>query len=257
MDHWSLIWTAVGGIAQAAAAIATFLAVGVALWLGIREGRRSLQARYDDARPVLQVDPDTTSRALPRVPKVSIPVQQENGLYLDWTQIQFSIKVQNVGNGPAFNVRSVIYGPEAIALPDSPLMPDGVNWKYLSDEKEKEEREKHWYHWTLDAVRQGEDNRSLEYVLAGQQPLRVNSFAEVNKHIESKDHKQKYSFNAPKHPLSPPTQKEPRCICRVTITYDDIFHRKHASIYDLIFRQGWQVVALLDDVISDLGDLVE
>jgi len=33
------------------------------------------------------------------------------------------------------------------------------------------------------------------------------------------------------------------------------FHRKHASIYDLIFRQGWQVVALIDDVISDLGDL--
>ena len=66
MDHWSLIWTAVGGIAQAAAAIATFLAVGVALWLGIREGRRSLQARYDNARPVLQIDPDTASQGVPQ-----------------------------------------------------------------------------------------------------------------------------------------------------------------------------------------------
>ena len=50
---WSVFWTAVGGNAQAAAAIATFLAVSVALWLGIREGRRCLQARYDDARPIL------------------------------------------------------------------------------------------------------------------------------------------------------------------------------------------------------------
>jgi len=32
---------------------------------------------------------------------------------------------------------------------------------------------------------------------------------------------------------------------------------KHASIYDLAFRQRWQVVALIDDIISDLDDLVE
>ncbi len=72
--NWSPIWTAVGGIAQAAAAIATFLAVGVALWLGIREGRRSLQARYDDARPVLIIKSEPQS----------IPVHQGSDWYLDW-----------------------------------------------------------------------------------------------------------------------------------------------------------------------------
>ncbi len=46
-------------------------------------------------------------------------------------------------------------------------------------------------------------------------------------------------------------------MCRVTMTYQDIFHRKHASIYDLAFRQRWHVVALIDDIISDLDDLVE
>jgi hypothetical protein len=55
---WSLIWTAVGGIAQAAAAVATFLAVFVALRLGRRKDRRSLQARYDDVRPVIQITSD-------------------------------------------------------------------------------------------------------------------------------------------------------------------------------------------------------
>ena len=78
MDYWSVFWTAVGGIAQAAAAIATFLAVGVALWLGVREGRRALQARYDDARPVLQVVSDPQS----------IPVEQGNNLYLNWSEPQ-------------------------------------------------------------------------------------------------------------------------------------------------------------------------
>ena len=40
------------------------------------------------------------------------------------------------------------------------------------------------------------------------------------------------------------------------MTYQDIFRRKHASIYDLIFRQGWQVVAFIDDITNDLRDLV-
>jgi len=77
-------------------------------------------------------------------------------------------------------------------------------------------------------------------------------------HIKPKDHKQKpILFNAPEQPLSSPTLKEPRCVCRVTITHHDIFHRKHASMYGLIFRQGWQAVALIDDITNDLSDLVE
>jgi hypothetical protein len=79
---WSVFWSAVGGIAQAAAAIATFLAVGVALWLGIRKGRRSLQARYDDARPVLIIGPNSS----PSDPWTHIPVQQGNESYLDWSK---------------------------------------------------------------------------------------------------------------------------------------------------------------------------
>ncbi len=141
---WSLNWTAVGAIAQAVAAIATFLAVGVALWLGIREGRRALQARYNDARPVLQIVSD----------QANIPVEQGNELYLDWNQPQFSIRVDNVGNGPAFNVRSVIYGPEAVAVPTQ-LSKSGTSWKHFSDKKEYR-----WYHWTTDAVSQGEKKRN-------------------------------------------------------------------------------------------------
>ena len=43
----------------------------------------------------------------------------------------------------------------------------------------------------------------------------------------------------------------------VAITYHDIFQCKHASIYDLISRQGWQGVALINGIIKDLDDLAE
>ncbi len=103
-------------------------------------------------------------------------------------------------------------------------------------------------------MKQGE-REPLKYVFA--EDFGPNKFSEANKYIKSRDRKQKpIPFNAPKQPLSQPTSKEPRCICRVTITYHDIFHRKHASIYDLVFREGWQVVAFIDDITNDLSDLV-
>jgi hypothetical protein len=239
---WSLNWNAIGAIAQAVAAIATFLAVLVALRLGKREDQRSLLARYDNARPILII---VSSQQ-------NIPLQQGNDSYLDWNNQPPVIEVCNVGNGPALNVRSVIYGPEAIALADPSTTPGGFIWKHLSGEKGKEEREKHWYHWTTDVVSRGEQ-RKLQHTLAGAfSPIK---FSEANKSVGSKSHK--YAFNAPKQPLSSPNSGEPWHLCRVAITYHDIFHRKHASIYDLIFRQGWQAEALIDDIISDLDDLAE
>ncbi len=203
--NWSLIWTAVGGIAQAAAAIATFLAVGVALWLGIREGRRSLQARYDDARPILMLKSEPQS----------IPVHQGSDWYLDWEAAPPVITLYNTGDSPALNVRSVIYGPEAIAAANA-----NETWQYWVGVKAEEEREKRWYHWTVDAISQGEE-KELQYVLASSFSSKV--FSQAKKCIESKYHKQKYPFNAPKHPLeSPNVSKEPWCICRVTITYQDM-----------------------------------
>jgi len=236
---WSVFWTALRGNAQAAAAIATFVAVGVALWVGIREGRRSLQARYDDARPILPLKSEPQR----------IPVHPGSDWYLDWDAPPPVLTLYDAGKGPAFNVRSVIYGPEAIAAPD----PKGT-WQYWVGVEAEEEREKHWSHWTVDAISQGKE-KELRYTLASS--LSPKAFSGAKKLIEAKDHQQKYALNAPKHPLeSPHGSKEPRCICRVTMTYQDIFRRKHASIYDLIFRQGWQVVAMLDDITNDLSDLV-
>lgn len=248
---WTILLTAISAIGAASAA-------GAAAWQAwetrkqVTESRSQgevaraqfLQARYDETRPVLIIvsSPQT------------IAVQQGNESYLDWNQQPPVIEVRNVGNGPALNVRSVIYGPEAEAFADFSPMSGGFTWKYLSDEKQKEEREKRWYYWASDVVSQGEPGK-LQFALAGNfSPVK---FSDANKSIESRNHEHTYAFNAPKQPLASPKSGEPWYICRITITYQDIFHRKHASIYDLAFRQRWQVVALIDDILSDLDDLVE
>jgi len=113
---WTILLTAISAIGAASAA-------GAAAWQAfetrkqVTESRHQgdvaraqfLQARYDDARPVLIIvsSPQT------------IVVVQGNESYLDWNQQSPVIEVRNVGNGPALNVRSVIYGPEAEAFADS------------------------------------------------------------------------------------------------------------------------------------------
>ncbi|MCL4508490.1 MAG: hypothetical protein M1296_03060 [Chloroflexi bacterium] len=44
-------------------------------------------------------------------------------------------------------------------------------------------------------------------------------------------------------------------IARLTLTYQDIFMRKHAGVFDYIDHYGWQCVALLADIPKDLEDL--
>jgi hypothetical protein len=200
--------------------------------------KQFLQARYDDARPVLLIVSDPQG----------IPLQQGNGRYLDWDHQPPTIKVQNAGKGPALHVRSVIYGPEAQSVPAS-SPPSSGTWKHFSDEKEG-----HWYHWAMNAVGQG-DKEALAHVLA--RSSGPNNFSAANMHLTAQDRTQTYSFKAPAQPLSRPGSGETWHLCRVTMTYQDIFHRKHASIHDLVYPQRWQIVALIDDIENDLDDLLE
>ena len=245
---WTLLLTAMSALGAAVAA-------GAAAWQayetrkqvaesksqGDTAREQFLQARYDESRPALIITSDSQS----------IPVHQGDDTWIDWEkQPPPTLEVYNVGRGSALNVKSVIYGPEARAITDSNGM-----WQYWVGIKAEEEKEEHWYHWTTDVVNQGE-TKALVY----HRPSKifgVNQFTEARTFLESKKNNDHYPFHAPKHPLERPNiSKERWRICRVTLTYQDIFHRKHASIYDLVFRQGWQVVALLDDTRNDLDDLV-
>jgi hypothetical protein len=143
---------------------------------------------------------------------------------LDWFTPHRIAKVRNVGKGIALHVRSVIYGPESV-VGQSP------SDKSISDV--------HWYYWKSDVIRPDEEkglDHHQEDPGAG-----VNRFETKNKHI------QQYSFNA--------QGQGPTHLCRISITYHDIFHRKHASIFDFVPNTGWQEIDCLEEIPHDLYDL--
>ena len=53
------------------------------------------------------------------------------------------------------------------------------------------------------------------------------------------------------------SDRRDRCIARLTLTYHDIFGRKHASIFDLTQTGGWVEIAIIPNIEHDLGDLHE
>lgn len=221
---WSIFWTAVAAIGQLSAAGITVWAVIVALRQGKIGKEQFLQARYDEARPILIVTSD---------PK-SIKTQSGHDTLLDWYTKQQTVEVRNVGKGIALHVRSVIYGPEAVIVVDPTS---------LKPSMDKTANDIHWYYWKSDVIHPDE-KKELSHDLG------ASIFGEKNKQVKQ------YSFNAPPQPAwNPGGRQEPTCTCRVTLTYHDIFHRKHASIFDLMLNSGWQEVDFLEDTPQDLRDL--
>jgi hypothetical protein len=220
---WSTFWTAIAAIGQVSAAGITVWAVVVALRQGKIGREQFLRARYDDARPILIVVSDSQS----------IKTQQGKDALLDWNDQHQIVKIQNVGKGIALHVRSVIYGPESVIIQSSyPQQP-------ASDTSA---RDTHWYYWKSDVVRPNEE-KELDHHRG------ASTFETKNKHI------QQNPLNAPAQPFWNPQQQEPTCICRISVTYHDVFHRKHASIFDLVLNSGWQEVDTLEDIPQDLRDL--
>jgi hypothetical protein len=44
-------------------------------------------------------------------------------------------------------------------------------------------------------------------------------------------------------------------VARLTLTYQDVFRRTHAAVYDYIDLYGWQCTALLPGIAKDLEDV--
>jgi len=208
---------------QWAGAIGSFLAVvvavGIAIWSARQAYKQSRQARYDSARPVLSVSSKHNSTLYP------IRTQQGCNNLLDWTSLTQTIVVKNVGSGTAFNVMSILYGPESVVE---------NNQRYVLNNNRP-------WAWTMSSL--GSNDNELCVHDSGS-----TLFYEGNMHIES------YSFLAPAQPDNPDDQ-EPTYICRVVVTYHDIFKCKHASIFDYDIDGNWTMHAVLEDIPYDLHDL--
>jgi hypothetical protein len=237
------------GLGQWVSAIATFLAVVVAVYVSIRSSndsqKQSRRVRYDSARPALVISGDnpvytindrnandsayisSDDRRFNRFQTINTQPGKQG--WIDWNASEHLITLQNVGTGVAFNVMSVIFGPESVE----------DNGKILDASKND------YWHYQINILNIGE-NKACKYSKPVQHLLKGN--------VDG------YSFLAPPQPIIDPSDKkrmlyEDWFICRVTTTYRDIFKRKHASIFDLDIRGYWIMRAFLEDIPKDLYDL--
>lgn len=225
------------GWGQWAGAIGSFLAVVVAIWISLRSSkesqRQSKQTRYDAARPVVVISEGpfhSRDQQLGSEKYSKISIQADKPSWIDWSIPCHQVTLKNVGTGTAFNVISVLFGPEA-------LNDDGKSLDASQND--------HWQHkFTTMAVN---DKQEGKYWVFKKEYTRL------------KQHLGTHSLLAPAQPLIDPSEKlihyDLPYVCRVTTTYHDVFKRKHASIFDLDIQGNWVMKAILEDIPKDIYDL--
>ncbi len=165
------------------------------------------------------------------VPRGNPLFQSDKPNWLDWNVRDQEVPLHNNGTGTALNVASVIYGCESYV----------TDW--TTNQRSDVSKGIHWTAW-------------LGYPIDAKGHLTVThkkgngNFYAANMRIG------KYSFNAPPEPRYNPNSNQSFITARITITYCDIFRRKHASIFDYVQHTGgWQLVEFLEDIPEDLHDL--
>jgi hypothetical protein len=131
------------------------------------------------------------------------------------------ISIHNVGAGVALNVASVLFGESYNTVSDYAI-------KYI-----------HWTCWLRVPVAAG-------LVMKADHKLNRGLFDVETMCIG------KHTLHAPE---PDPYLSLPNTLARITITYLDIFRRKHASIFDFVESDGWQLVEFLENIPQDLHDL--
>ena len=202
---------------QCIGALGSLLAVAVAVGIAIWSGRQSQKQSQQGLYH--------SAQPVLVVGSGHIRTQPSLPSLLDWQASDHIINIKNVGTGTAFNIMSVLHAPEFTV--------------------ENGQRYGHNCHrpWTSTMNSLGiNDNELCVHNIAD------FLFFEENTHIGS------YSFLAPSHPDNPSIH-EPTYICRVVVTYHDIFKRKHASIFDYDVDGNWTMQKILEDIQYDLYDL--
>ena len=195
---------------------AATLAVVVTAYIAIKDNRKQTQQTKYNLSRPLLVPEGT-------------PTFRGSSNMLDWSVNEQPMVIRNIGSGVALNVASVLYGCESYV----------VDFNRRSDQGHN----RHWTCWLGLPIASGDTKAAIHKFGSG-------NFYEKNMHIE------KHRFNAPPEPLPSPNPDQPYILARITITYLDIFRRKHASIFDYVqHTSGWQLVEFLENIKEDLSDL--
>ncbi len=145
--------------------------------------------------------------------------ETEEPVAIDWDVAQMFVTIQNVGTGIAANIWITL-------LPPAP-MSDG-NSQYVS--------------------------RLGSPVATGGDPFKIY-LQQGTGSFDEDDRINEHSLCVPPGQAAGSTDRRDHFIARMCITYQDIFSRKHASIFDMSDRGIWVNVAFLTNVERDLGEI--
>ena len=147
---------------------------------------------------------------------------------LDWDSQHYTVKVRNVGTGVALNVWGVLLPPKQAETVDPPQQYCLKSHAPISQE-----------------------DKDIDTYFLEEKIFRGD---EMIAHREGTT--EQYSLCPPLVDL-PQDSVDGRLgyVARLTLTYRDVFGRKHASIYDHTDRHRWKFVVHLDDIRNDLEDM--
>lgn len=139
---------------------------------------------------------------------------------VDWSEPERRIPLENAGSGVAVNICGVLIGPRTMS---------------------KSDRYTLWQEAPLTTL---EGMRPMQFRRGGAGTIPNDTTIGA------------YTLHAP----DKPSQAElmagaPWIVARLTVTYHDVFGRKHAALFDYTAMPAWSVVAFLEDISHDLLDL--
>lgn len=204
------------GVSAFSTAALALLTIAIAV-VGVKQVKVS-QAQVQQA---LEARYDSQSPLL--VPQGNLPVgrsspDDQDNLVLTFPSLDFGF--HNAGPGIALNIRGVIFGTRVTK---------GYAQRYSL--------------WSGLPLKSGATRRE-QWKLGGSV---LPGTARIVKH----------GLHAPPTPsmIESQTLDLPRVVGRCTLTYHDVFGRKHAGIFDYTDLGDWRTVAFLHDIPMDLEDL--
>lgn len=226
-QEWVHTWlgdpAGLAATATTVAALATLLAVIVGL-RGITIGRelareafeQAEQAREESRQQFLEaLYNDSRPLVVPTAPDLTEQYEAEEPITFDWNASTTFVTIQNVGAGVATNIWIAILPPASAE--------GGA--QYVS--------------------------RLGSPLAAGSSPVKVYLGQGALLFRES-DRLNEHSLSLPAEGSQ---GRGDHFLARLSITYQDIFGRKHASIFDLSDRGLWVNVAFVANVARDLGEI--
>lgn len=235
---WSEFFTGVGATA---APVAAGAAVFAAIYTRriMQAGQKQVKVSQEQFRQSVEAERDAQLPVLvPIEPLLCAEYGQhtETGLYAQPTKSGYDrtlpfarIAIKNAGPGIALNIWGVVFESEP-------------EWDSL---RETGQHHSHRYDIPLGP---GQDIK--KDWTAGSVPVRGD------KEMVDITAAKRYRFYAPRQPTLAESQRgETEKVARLTLTYSDIFGRKHAAIYDFTMQHQWENVAYLRNIEQDLSDM--